>query len=116
MGQPTVSYLAKGMLMEWCDGDASAAQAQWHMANSVRDGMRHPAVVRIGAVAAGQHAHSGLMELLEDKVGLMSLQTVISEPDMVDRLGLCNHLFNSLHLHYIQWGVGVAVNVGAGVV
>ena len=69
-----IGTLAAGQLLEWCDGDSSAHRVVHHMRNAEQYGMAHPMVHRICQAGVGQHAHGGLMAML-DKTGLGRLLT-----------------------------------------
>ena len=79
------SRAATTHLQEWCNGDCSAAALQRHMEACVLDGLNHPTVVRLARCGSGKHAQRDLLALLEEKVGLAALQTVIDVPDQVTR-------------------------------
>ena len=51
-----LSHLAAGLLRDWSDGLISSAKLQEHMGNAVRDGMRHPMILRLANVGVGQAA------------------------------------------------------------
>ena len=73
-GRP--SRLAAGLLLEWADGGVSSQRLQEHMANAVADGLAHPMVSRLANVGAGQHAATGLLQLME-QCGVMGWMTVL---------------------------------------
>ena len=84
---PVISHFARGVLLQWSDGECSAAQVQRHADNCWRDGLRHPTVGRLRGVGEDQNAQRGVKTLLEDVAGLVSLQTVVETPDKVTRIG-----------------------------
>ena len=76
--------MAAGHLLEWADGESSAARLVMHMRNAVEDGFSHPMVTRLGTLPPGNNAQRGLKELMAD-LGLFRLQTVIEEAEAVTR-------------------------------
>ena len=66
-----ISKLAAGQLLDWCDGDSSAQSVVHHMRHAEQYGLAHPMVHRICQAGEGQHAHGGLMAVLE-KLALAS--------------------------------------------
>ena len=81
-----ISHLAAGHLKQYADGESSATQLRYHMANAVRDGMEHPTIVKLAAnTEGGGNPQRGLKALLEEKVGLLGLQTELEVSDSVTR-------------------------------
>ena len=83
--RPTISKLASGHLLDYCDGMLSAARMQHHMANAVADGMRHPMVQRLGNLPSANNAQRGVKQLL-DGIGIFEMQTELEGTGLVSRI------------------------------
>ena len=90
-----MSSLAAGHLLEWCDGNSSAGRVVKHMRNAEKDGLSHPMVHQVAQAGEGQHAHAGLMAML-DRVGFGSLLTPLEGPSAVTWLCLPSALVSNL--------------------
>ena len=55
------------------------------MGNAVRDGMRHPMILRLANVGVGQAAQRGIKTLMEERLRLLSYQKVVDNPKYVTR-------------------------------
>ena len=76
---------ACGQLQDWADGITSAVRVQMHMGNTERDGLDHVMIHSLASIGSGQNAHRGIMRWLEDTVALSSFQTIVENPDVVQR-------------------------------
>ena len=101
-----LSRLAGGQLLDWCDGVTSASQVQAHMQNAVLDDRAmgrepHCMVQKLADIGESQHAHAGLLSLLED-LGLAALLTVqpLSETTAVNTMLLPSTVIRVVHQHY----------------
>ena len=90
-----ISRLAAGLLKDWGEGALSASELQVHLANVVADGLVHPMVQRLAAVGEGQHAHAGLLALL-DSIGVLELLTPL-QGGLVTHLCLPSSLVHMMH-------------------
>ena len=68
---PGISRLGAHQLLEWCDGELSASKLQTVMESALQDGLKHPMVTRLGEIAAAQHSHSSLMDLLKTRTAIL---------------------------------------------
>ena len=73
-----ISRLAAGLLKDWGEGALSASELQVHLAIVVADGLVHPMVQRLADVGQWQHAHAGLLALL-DSIGVADLRVPRAE-------------------------------------
>ena len=81
----TPSRAACGQLQDWADGITSAVRVQMHMENTERDGLDHVMIHSLASIGSGQNAQRGIMRWLEDTVALSSFQTIVENPDLVQR-------------------------------
>ena len=99
----SISFLAAGHLLEWCDGVESATQVRNHMRNALRDGFNHPMVKRLadmgGSSNDSQHCHQGLIQLLE-MCGIDKCLTSLPPPSGVSGLVLPSTIIRILHSNY----------------
>ena len=101
---PRMSRLARGHLLDWCDGITSASKFETHMSDEIADqrylGQEpHPMVARLATIGSGPHAHAGLRRLLADQ-GLLALQTPLLDPEFVSTMVLPSTIVRTLHTHY----------------
>ena len=81
-----MSKLAAGVLLNYADGDLSAVKVQYHAANAQSDGLDHPMIKDLAAIGEGeQNCQRGLLRLLDGKLGLTRLQTVIEDSHGIER-------------------------------
>ena len=94
----SISYLAAGHLLDWCDGLESASKLRFHMHNAIKDGFHHPMITRLSdiSVESDQHCHAGLCALL-DTCEISDLITEMPAGGLVTHIVLPSTMLKMLH-------------------
>ena len=58
------SELVSGCLLDWCDGDISAAKVGRRIINALSDGFSHPMLTNMSSIGSDQNSHGKLVAML----------------------------------------------------